>query len=154
MGTHECARGIHSGLAVKRLANHLRLYRFFTIHFCAVQNYSYNGSNSLNWSPLAMKALPAREAKNQLGAAIDAAQQEAVIITKHGRPVAGLVSIAELAQIPRYRKDLTKKPGVNSEETGDRVNEVLRWYGALKGVFGSADEIDAQIRKGRSEWDR
>lgn len=101
-----------------------------------------------------MKALPAREAKNNLGAAIDAAQQEAVIITKHGRPVAGLVAISELAQIPRYRKGLAKKPHVNSEETGDRVNQVMRWYGALKGTFGSAKEIDARIRKGRSEWDR
>src|SRR5262245_23314396 len=100
-----------------------------------------------------MKMIAAREAKNQLGAAMDAAQREAVIITKHGRPAAGLVSIEELAQIPRYRSLDRLKPTAK-EDASARRERIMRWYGALHGTFGSADEIDEYVRNERRTWDR
>jgi prevent-host-death family protein len=100
-----------------------------------------------------MKTMGAREAKNQLGSAIDAAQKEAVIITKHGRPAAGLVSIKELAQIPRYRSiDATTLDA--TEDPIARRERVMRWYGTLKGIFGSAEEVDEYLRKERESWNR
>ena len=99
-----------------------------------------------------MKVLPAREAKNQLGAAIDAAQREAVIITKHGRPTAGLVSIEELTQIPRYRSIDASK--IAAPLASNRTERVMRWYGALRGTFGTAEEIDDYLRNERASWDR
>jgi prevent-host-death family protein len=100
-----------------------------------------------------MKSMGAREAKNQLGTAIDAAQKEAVIITKHGRPAAGLVSIEELAQIPRYRSlDASSLRAL--EDPSTRRERVMRWYGTLEGTFGSAEEVDEYLRKERESWDR
>jgi prevent-host-death family protein len=97
-----------------------------------------------------VKTLPAREAKNQLGAAIDAAQREAVIITKHGRPAAGLVSIEELHQIPRYRSIATAP--VTEGSASDRAGRIMRWYGALRGTFGTGPEIDEYVRRERASW--
>jgi prevent-host-death family protein len=102
-----------------------------------------------------VKRIPARDAKNQLGEHIEAAQREAVIITKHGRPAAGLVSIDELAQIPRYR-DVAKSRDEISDKTElqTRRERIMRWYGALKDTFGSAADIDARIARERASWDR
>jgi prevent-host-death family protein len=97
-----------------------------------------------------MKTLPAREAKNQLGAAIDAAQREAVIITKHGRPAAALVSIEELAQIPRYRA----AEEASDDDPENRLKRVMQWYGAFKGRFGSVDHIDDYVKNERASWDK
>jgi prevent-host-death family protein len=97
-----------------------------------------------------MKAMSAREAKNQFGAAIDAAQREAVIITKHNRAAAALVSMEELAQIPRYRDT---KAG-NAKPEADRAEKILRWYGSLHGTFGDVAAIDESIESERATWGR
>lgn len=46
-----------------------------------------------------MKAIAAREAKNQFGSLMDAAQREPVAIEKHGRAVAVLMSVEEYKMI-------------------------------------------------------
>lgn len=102
-----------------------------------------------------MRRIPAREAKNQFGEHIDAAQREAVVITKHGRPAAALVSIEELAQIPRYH-DLAAggRPRRKAKPETQRTKRVMQWFGALKGTFGTASEIDDRIARDRAAWDR
>lgn len=101
-----------------------------------------------------MRRIPAREAKNQLGEHIDAAQKEAVVITKHGRPAAALVSIDELAQIPRYH-DLAAGGRPRKERPGSqRAKRVMQWFGVLKGAFGTASEIDDRVARDRAAWDR
>ncbi|MBL8906131.1 MAG: type II toxin-antitoxin system Phd/YefM family antitoxin [Rhizobiales bacterium] len=102
-----------------------------------------------------MRRIPAREAKNQLGEHIDAAQREAVVITKHGRPTAALVSIDELAQIPRYHDIVSGNRSARHAETDtQRTKRVMQWYGALKGTFGTSSEIDDRIARDRAAWDR
>jgi prevent-host-death family protein len=102
-----------------------------------------------------MRRVPAREAKNQLGEHIDAAQREAVVITKHGRPAAALVSIDELAQIPRYQKIATGRQTLRRAKTETaRTKRVMKWLGALKGTFGIVSEIDDRIARDRATWDR
>ena len=104
-----------------------------------------------------MKSLTARDAKNGLGAALDAAQREAVLITRHGRRVAALVSIEELALIPRYRKlavEDRQPEAMDAEAIADRQKRALSWLGALRGTFGTVEEIDANLREQRDSWDR
>jgi len=104
---------------------------------------------------LVMRRIPAKEAKNQLGEHIDAAQREAVVITKHGRPAAAIVSIEELAQIPRYHSIAAGRHAKHeAKPESQRVKRVMQWYGALKGTFGSVSEIDESIARDRASWDR
>lgn len=104
---------------------------------------------SVPWRP-AMKAMSAREAKTRFGVAIDAAQHEAVIITRRDRPAAALVSMEEIAQIPRYRAFTADRVAAPA----DRAEKIMRWLGSLHGTFGDADAIDASIRQDRAAWDR
>jgi len=102
-----------------------------------------------------VRRVPAKEAKNQLGEHIDAAQREAVVITKHGRPAAAIVSIEELAQIPRYHAIAAdRRTGRDAKPESQRAKKIMKWYGALKGTFGTASEIDERIARDRATWDR
>jgi prevent-host-death family protein len=102
-----------------------------------------------------MRRIPARDAKNQLGEYIDAAQREAVVITKHGRPAAALVSIDELSQIPRYHSLASSdRNGRKVKTETQRAKRVMKWFGVLKGTFGTASEIDDRIARDRATWDR
>ncbi len=104
-----------------------------------------------------MKSMTARDAKNRLGSALDAAQQEAVLITRHDRRVAALVSIEELALIPRYRHLAAAKmpdDAMNAEAIAERQKRVMGWLGAFRGKFGTVEEIDANLREQRDSWDR
>ncbi len=98
-----------------------------------------------------MKTLSAREAKNHFGEAMDTAQHEAVIITKHGRGTAALVSIAELAQIPRY-SHLARPVEQGQSQTLAKPN-FLHAFGAVTGVFKSPDEVDSYIKSERDKLD-
>jgi len=60
-----------------------------------------------------MKAIAAREAKNQFGSLMDAAQQEPVAIEKHGRPVAVLMSVKEYKIIKTNRLQSEVKAGLD-----------------------------------------
>ncbi len=52
-----------------------------------------------------MTNMAARDAKNRFGEMLDNAQREPVIIEKHGRAVAVVVSAAEYQQIEKMRLD-------------------------------------------------
>jgi len=94
-----------------------------------------------------MKTVSAREAKNEFGSLVDAAQREPVILTKHNRPVAAVVSIEDLAQIPKYRRQ------VRAIGAGKESVDITRYIGAAKGLFSSPAEADAFIRRERDLWD-
>ena len=98
-----------------------------------------------------MKTIAAKEAKNQLGAAIDAAQREAVVITKHGRPAAGH---GQAPAVDLHPKEAESRPSLPREPDPGRVERIMRWYGCLHGTFGSGKEIDAYIREERGSWPR
>lgn len=60
-----------------------------------------------------MRTMAALEAKNRFGELLDAAQREPVVIEKHGRPVAVMVSAAdyrelEALKLARLRAEIGK----------------------------------------------
>jgi prevent-host-death family protein len=89
-----------------------------------------------------MKTVSAREAKNEFGAFLEAARKEPVIVTRHDRPVAALVPIELLAQIPKYRAAGGGKRGV----------DIASYVGRARGLFASPKEVDAFIAAERKSW--
>jgi len=59
----------------------------------------------------------------------------------------------ELSQIPRYRSLDRIRPDQNADFSG-RLRRVMKWYGAMSGTFGTADEVDTYVRNEREAWDR
>ncbi len=66
-----------------------------------------------------MKAMAAREAKNQFGRLMDAAQREPVTIEKHGRAVAVMMSVEEYKQIKLGRLQSEVRAGLVQLETDE-----------------------------------
>lgn len=76
----------------------------------------------------------AEEARNQLPDLLEAAQRgRSTIITKHGRPVAALVPVDELAG-------------------GSAQRSLLPWKGSGKGLWGK--NSSRTLRALRDEWSR
>lgn len=68
------------------------------------------------------------EAQNQFGRLLDAAQREAVAITRHGRPAAFVVSpqeMEELLDARRRRSRAVAEMDVWSAEAGRRAGETV-----------------------------
>jgi len=66
-----------------------------------------------------MKAMAAREAKNQFGRLMDAVQREPVTIEKHGRAVAVMMSVEEYKQIKLGRLQSEVRTGLVQLETDE-----------------------------------
>jgi prevent-host-death family protein len=95
-----------------------------------------------------MTTMTARKAKNEFGTFIDAAQKEPVIVTKHNRPVAALVSIDDLNALNKYRDAEAK---TIPQSAGPDIGPYI---GSLRGVWGNTpEEIDAYIRAERDSWE-
>ena len=72
-----------------------------------------------------MRSMAAGDAKNRFGELLDAAQREPVIIEKHGRPVAVVVSAEDYRELEelklaRLRGEIGK--GLDDLETGRTVD--------------------------------
>ncbi len=78
-----------------------------------------------------MRRISVRAAKKKLGDLIEIAEYEAVIITEHGQTLAGLISIEELTQVPRYR-GLETDMRIMSKF--NRTKNVMQWYGELRRI--------------------
>lgn len=79
-----------------------------------------------------MKTVSANEAKQSLGRFIDTAQREPVIIEKHNRPTAVLLSIAEFDRLRGLNMaefvSFCDRVGKRAEERGlteERLSEIL-----------------------------
>jgi prevent-host-death family protein len=90
-----------------------------------------------------MKTISARAAKNEFGAFLDAARKEPVIVTRHDRPVAALVPIELLDQIPGHRG----KAGAKA-----RGIDIAPYVGRARGLFASPEDVDAFIAAERKSW--
>jgi len=66
-----------------------------------------------------MRTIAAREAKNQFGSLMNAAQREPVAIEKHGKAVAILMSVEEYKMIKVHRLQSEVKAGLDQLDGGD-----------------------------------
>jgi len=66
-----------------------------------------------------MKAIAAREAKNQFGSLMDTAQREPVVIEKHGRAAAVLMSVEEYKIIKSKRLQSEVQAGLDQLDRHD-----------------------------------
>ena len=72
-----------------------------------------------------MKTIPAAEAKNRFGELLDAAQKDPVMIEKHGRPVAVVISAEDFEQVQAMKLERLKaliQEGINSVEAGSVID--------------------------------
>ncbi|MGC1854472.1 MAG: type II toxin-antitoxin system Phd/YefM family antitoxin [Candidatus Aquirickettsiella sp.] len=74
-----------------------------------------------------MLTLGAREAKNEFGRMLDAAQSESVVIEKKGRPVAVVLSIKEYQVL---------------EDAQDKLWEMLAKTAEIEGLVSEKDSED------------
>jgi antitoxin Phd len=74
-----------------------------------------------------MLTLGAREAKNEFGRLLDAAQSENVLIEKKGRPVAVVLSIKQYQQL---------------EEAQDKLWEILAKTSEIEGLISEEESED------------
>jgi prevent-host-death family protein len=82
-----------------------------------------------------MNNISALEAKNQFGQLLDTAQVHPVQISKHGRPVAYVISIAEYERLQRLQ-ELNQQKAIlkaNQEEAmdNDYQKELSNWDSTL-----------------------
>ncbi len=79
-----------------------------------------------------MKAIGAREAQNNFGALMDAAQREPVMIEKYGRPSAVILSAQEYNEIKleqlRARLAIGEAQAERGELSDQTVDEVLKEF--------------------------
>jgi prevent-host-death family protein len=94
-----------------------------------------------------MKTVSARNAKNEFGALLSTVQKEPVIVTKHNRPVAFMMSFDAASSIPKYRAILAARMA----ESGPGP-DIGPYIGAAKGNFTTPEEVDAFIRRERDLW--
>ena len=84
-----------------------------------------------------MKRVPATEAKNRLGAILDAAQREPVVIRRQDRDIAVVLSMEDYERLRsgnlqaflELRKQVAAEAAANGL-TEDRLNELLAGDGA------------------------
>jgi len=72
-----------------------------------------------------MKAIAAKEAKNNFGELMDNAQREPITIERHGRPVAVIMSSKEYDQIKLERLRAKLAIGKAQADRGEFVNQSL-----------------------------
>ncbi|MGH9202297.1 MAG: type II toxin-antitoxin system Phd/YefM family antitoxin [Vicinamibacterales bacterium] len=79
-----------------------------------------------------MKTVPATEAKNRLGAILDEAQREPIVIRRQGRDIAVVLSMADYERLRAGNiqafLDLRNQVAAEAAANGlteDRLNEVL-----------------------------
>ena len=66
-----------------------------------------------------MKAIAAKEAKNNFGEMMDTVQREPVTIEKHGRPVAVIMSAREYKTLKLERLQAEVKKGTDELDRGE-----------------------------------
>lgn len=69
-----------------------------------------------------MKAIAAKEAKNNFGTLMDTAQREPVTIEKHGRPVAVIMSAKEYKKLTLQKLQSEVKKGIDQLDAGESVD--------------------------------
>ncbi|MFC5359914.1 type II toxin-antitoxin system Phd/YefM family antitoxin [Azospirillum himalayense] len=65
-----------------------------------------------------MQSIPATEAKNRFGQAIERALVEPVAITKSGRPVVFMISASEYNRLTEIDEYLLEQKALEAEKTG------------------------------------
>ncbi|MCV6614435.1 MAG: type II toxin-antitoxin system prevent-host-death family antitoxin, partial [Cellvibrionaceae bacterium] len=84
-----------------------------------------------NHKSMTMKVMSAKDAKNSFGNYIDATQREAVIVTKHDRPVTISISSENVDSLIGFANEVQKdiREGVlkglqeATEDKGDQLNQ-------------------------------
>lgn len=66
-----------------------------------------------------MKAIAAKEAKNNFGEMMDTVQREPITIEKHGRPVAVVMSVREYKKLKLDRLRVEVKKGIDELDKGE-----------------------------------
>ena len=69
-----------------------------------------------------MKAIAAKEAKNNFGEMMDTVQREPVTIEKHGRPVAVIMSTREYKKLKVERLKVEVKKGIDELDRGEGID--------------------------------
>ena len=73
-----------------------------------------------------MKAIAAKEAKNNFGELMDNAQREPITIERHGRPVAVIMSSKEYEQIKLERLRVKLAIGEAQADRGEFSNKTVK----------------------------
>ncbi len=80
---------------------------------------------SYSFGELFMKAIAAKEAKNNFGEMMDTVQREPITIEKHGRPVAVIMSATEYKELKLERLRTEIKKGTNQIREGKIYKQSL-----------------------------
>ena len=79
-----------------------------------------------------MKAIAAKEAKNNFGEMMDTVQREPITIEKHGRPVAVIMSAREYKELKMQKFKTEVKKGTDQLDSGKGTDGETYFRGLLK----------------------
>lgn len=108
---------------------------------CAYVHYGHNVTKQLCLAGFTMKSIAAKDAKNHFGEMLDTVQREPLIIEKHGRAVAVVMSAQDYQQMKLERLRAKLAVGEAQLNKGEYADY------SLKGLIDELDREEEEDQK-------